>query len=364
MDTAKKTHIVHIIPTLRYGGAERLLVSLVNSSSSVFRHSIIALFDDNPLQKDLRGAVDVRVVPKKGRISLHLFRDLEQALREAKPDVVHTHLSGGDIWGVVAAKRHNLPVVSTQHNMVDDVGYARTQVMRRLRQRVDAYVACSKAVQESLARTYHIDQTQIHVIPNGISLDCFVTSKPPAWQESISFLMIGRLEHVKGFDLALRALATIAKTPWSCTIVGKGDCEHNLSQMAQQLGIANNITVVEPGVDVPSMFAKADIVLVPSRSEGFGVVAAEAMAAGRLVIASDADGLQEIVTNEQTGLVFPSEKSDVLADRIAWALAHKEQSMQMAAAAQAHAKKHFGIDRMVGAYELIYDRLVVRHREE
>lgn len=93
-------HVAHIIPTLSFGGAEHLVIDLVNfSNHKKFKFSIITLFDNMPLREKIeRKDVGVFLVPKKGKLSFHLRNDLREKLRELKPDIVHTHLFGADLW--------------------------------------------------------------------------------------------------------------------------------------------------------------------------------------------------------------------------------------------------------------------------
>jgi hypothetical protein len=103
----KNLHIVHIIPWLGFGGAERSVVDLVNHSNPLIRYTIILFFDHKPFAALITSSnVQIKVVQKRGKLSLGLLFALKKLLKQLQPDVVHTHLFGGDVWGRLAAKNN------------------------------------------------------------------------------------------------------------------------------------------------------------------------------------------------------------------------------------------------------------------
>src|SRR3990167_8202223 len=164
MDTRK--HIVHIIPTLRYGGAERIVVDLVNRmDKKKYRFTIVLFSHDHPLQSELVEA-DIIIVQKKGKLSLSFIGDLTRTLRRLKPDLVHTHLFGADVWGRLAAHRLSLPIITTEHNINKQEGILKHLAKRWLRKSSMQYIAISDAVAGYMKYAYGIPSKQITVIYN------------------------------------------------------------------------------------------------------------------------------------------------------------------------------------------------------
>lgn len=350
-------HIVHIIPTLNFGGAERLVVDLINNCDRTkFKFSVIVLFDQKPLEKEIVGA-PVFIVPKRRKLSFHLRRDLRAKLAELKPDIVHTHLFGADLWGRWAARDLGLPTVTTEHNLNYDYGCWRTMVRCLMKNYSKKYIACSNAVANYMRQKYHIKQDKITVIKNGILLDKFVMPAP-VWQEPLRLLMIGRLTKQKGQAIVLSALANIKHLPWQMNIVGQGDDYKKLRQITTQFGLEERIDFIPPKKDVVKILGEAQVVLVPSLWEGLGVVAMEAMTAGRLVVASNTGGLPEIVQDKKTGLLVKPNDVNEWTKALESVITNSEAYKPLAEAGQAFAKENFGLQKTIGQYQKVYQEVL------
>jgi len=168
-------HVVHIIPALSFGGAERIIVDIINNSDPKnFKFSIIVFGTNNHLKKEIiNQSAKVITVNKRGKISLHLFKDISKKLKELKPDIVHTHLFGADFWGRVAAKKLGLPVITTEHNFNDSEGVLKNLIKNILHNKTDVYTACSIAVKNYAIKKYSILADKIKVIDCAIDLNKF-----------------------------------------------------------------------------------------------------------------------------------------------------------------------------------------------
>jgi len=354
----KKLHIVHIIPTLRHGGAERLVVDLSNAlAKNGHRVSIVTFFDDIPLASELDKNVEVHIVKKKGKLSLGLISALPKKLLEIDADIVHTHLFGADVWGRLAAKKLHLPVVSTEHNINKSEGILKHQIKRMLRKKTDQYVAVSQSVAVYMRERYSIQEDYIDIIPPGIDIKKFQELSQPEWSDITSILMLGRLTEQKGFDIAVKALAGLQELDWTCQIVGNGEEEQELQRQIRTLGLEERITMSQATTDVGGVYTSADIVLMPSRWEGFGMVALEAMAAGRLLIGSRVGGLPDMIQDKENGVLFEPNNEESLQKALLWTFDHGDEAKRMARRAKDHVES-FDIAHMVEAYTKIYQELV------
>ncbi len=346
-------HITHIIPTLSFGGAERTVVDIINASSDDFSFSVIVFFPSFELQSQItKKNVPVQVVQKTGQISLHLIGDIQTALKTLQTDVVHTHLFGGDVWGRIAAHELGLPVVTTEHNINKAEGEIKAFVKRCLNSYTQKYVACSDSVATYMKQTYKI-RKPIQVIRPGIALDRFISAKPRSFFSPLRLVIVGRLEQQKGHEIALRALARIPASEWRLTIVGNGSLESSLKNLCVSLDIGNNVTFQAGTPQVQKVFAEHDVVLIPSKWEGLGMVALEAMASGNMVIASNVGGLPEVVQHKKTGLLVNAMPKD-FTKAIQECIKNPVQMKFMAENAKAYATEHCGVQTMARAYENIY----------
>ncbi|MFB6181789.1 MAG: glycosyltransferase [Candidatus Magasanikbacteria bacterium] len=353
--------VVHIIPTLTYGGAEKFVVNLVNNSHN-FKHEVVIFKDEKPFASLLEDKVDLHFVEKEGKISLDLFSKLEQKLQEINPDLVHTNLFGADLWGRIAAERLDLPVITTEHNLNKDESWAKRIVRRVLKNYSDIYTAPSKAVQRYMNLNYGVAKENIEVISHGIELSKFLRTEPFMYHIPLRFLILGRLDVQKGVDRALDAFGQLKNKEWKLDIVGEGDQFSNIKRKVKEKSLKNRVGLWDSTKDVVSEYNSHDVVVVPSRWEGFGLVALEAMASGKVVIASDVDGLSEFITNGETGFLFDQDNPiESLKDKIEFVLENKEKSIEVAENARLHAKNNFGIDQMVEKYERLYISLTRNH---
>ncbi|MFH0857833.1 MAG: glycosyltransferase family 4 protein [Candidatus Magasanikbacteria bacterium] len=355
----KRIHIVHILPGLPFGGAERLVINLVNTlDPKKFRSSILLFREDNPMMVNITNKeVDVFVIPKKGKLSLHLIRDLKAKLNELHPDVVHTHLFGGDVWGRIASKKLGIPVVTTEHNMNVDEGMLKDFVKRILRKKTDKYIACSKAIQADMQKRYALEGEPIEVIYNGIEVTKFLQTKEMFTEETVNFLILGRLEKQKGHTIALKALQNMAFEDWRLRIVGNGSLKKKLDTLVDDFALNTHISFDPALPNVLYYMDQADIVLIPSLWEGLGVVALEALASKRIVIASNTGGLQEIIEDGKTGILFETGNDKALEEKIHWVMNNPEKARKIAQKGRDFVQEQFSLEKMVQAYAKVYTTL-------
>jgi glycosyltransferase involved in cell wall biosynthesis len=191
-------------------------------------------------------------------------------------DVVHTHLWAGDQWGRVAARVAGRPVVSTIHNTEGD-GPLRDRIAR-LTAPLATLVGASEAVADRLRSDGF---SRVRSIPNGIDLARF-TRRPGVPERARRIVGVGRLTRQKGFDVLVEA---VRGTELDVTLVGEGEDRSMLA----------GASLVGWQPDVARYLREADIVAIPSRWEGFGLQAVEAMASGVPIVASDIPPLREVL---------------------------------------------------------------------
>src|SRR6185312_837203 len=179
----------------------------------------------------------------------------------------------------------------------------------------DAVITCSHYMRDHVADIYGLDETRIAVIPNGIDpLDLQPVEDLDALRARFAapherlVLLVGRLVYEKGFQIALEALPGVIERLGGVRflVAGSGTAEAELREQAQALGLTAHGTFLGwIGDDVlHSLYRIADLTVVPSIYEPFGLVALEAMASGCPCIVADTGGLREVVPNERVGLRF------------------------------------------------------------
>jgi glycosyltransferase involved in cell wall biosynthesis len=190
-----------------------------------------------------------------------------------------------------------------------------------------------------------------------------LTSSPAAINRSEAAFTLGvvsRLEHIKGMDLVIPAFAEARKRfpDVRLLVVGDGSLRGSMEQQAQELGCADTVTWAgrQPQESLPQYYSRMDIVLMPSRSEGFGLTAIEAMAHGCVVVASDVGGLPEVVSDGVCGLLHRSEDVADMAEKICSLIASPEHCRTMQKNALQHVQK-FSFQRYAELILNLYDKL-------
>ena len=174
-------------------------------------------------------------------------------------------------------------------------------------------------------------------------------------------LCLGRTIRQKGFDLALSAFASL-RGRWpglAMTVAGDGDERPGLERQAAAAGLAGAVEftggIAPP--DVPALLDRATVVLMPSRVEGFGLVAVEAALRERPIVAAGVGGLVDVVADGETGLLVPPEDERALAHAVSRLLAEPPLAVRLGVAARARARDLFGKEACVRGYAEIYARL-------
>jgi len=215
----------------------------------------------------------------------------------------------------------------------------RVRVETELMAQADQLIAATPAETAQMQWLYGADASRVVVIPPGVDTQLFHPSSMPGAKahlgldvDRILLLFVGRIEPLKGLETLLRALALLKQRgvcqceQLALSIIG-GEPEDAVTQNAelerikalrQELGLNGMVTFLgkQSQDDLPDYYAAADVVIMPSHYESFGMVALEAMACGTPVIASEVGGLAFLVRDGETGYTVPDRDPELLADRI------------------------------------------------
>jgi glycosyltransferase involved in cell wall biosynthesis len=266
-----------------------------------------------------------------------------------RASIVHTHLVHADVHGLPAAALARVPLrVSTKHGFNDFRGSRPVALADRAAARfAHRQIAISHGLAQYLERTEGFPPGTFTVVHYGIEAGP-EPSPPP---EAPRLLAIGRLIPIKGFDVLLRAFERArAELPeLTLSIAGSGPLEQELRDAAPE-----GVTLLGHVDGVGPLLEEHAVVVVPSRGEGFGMVALEAAERGRAAIVSDVGGLPEIVASGETGLVVPPVDDGALAATIVELASDPARVRAFGAAARARALAQFSPESAVEGVERVY----------
>jgi glycosyltransferase involved in cell wall biosynthesis len=248
-----------------------------------------------------------------------------------KPDVVLAHGSRGAAVAVPTLKGR-VPVAVVMHNFR----------ARKVATRAELIIAVSPAVAADLRARY--PDARVTVVENFAPLE--IIPPKPAFADPPHIGGLGRLHEEKGFDLLLLAAARLRdeRRAFRLTIAGEGPAAGDLAALTAKLGLGA-IADFPGWIAPPSRLLGAlDLFVCPSRTESFGLVVVEAMAAGAPVVATDIEGPRDILGEGLYGRLAPPEDPGALAEAIALALDDPARTLETARRAQAEAVAPYGVE--------------------
>lgn len=295
------------------------------------------------------------------------LRERISSLRQTfKPDLVHINDVGSSaFFHLQTASAHPAATLLTMHGMPMIKFSGANSLLGKVLDSANWIVAVSKATLNQIVQIAPDVRSRCSFIHNG--LDMPEANPLPLSFEIPRLLCLGRLVDFKGFDLGLTAFSSIRKRfPKAHLIIaGEGPARSDLERQTTDLGLGHVVEftgTIDPE-KVPELINTSTIVIMPSMSEPFGLVALQAAQMGRPVIATRVDGLPEVVHDQHTGLLFEKNDSDALAKAIVYLLDHPNIAEQMGRAARIRAQEVFSLKHNVDAYEKLYQKLSTSIRQ-
>ena len=279
-------------------------------------------------------------------------------------DLIHGHGMRGALYAVLAGQRAGIAALFTAHNLIVNPNFTQKLLIRYLVRNASACIAVSEAVRDSFDQC-RIDTSKFHVISNGIDLQSYLkwvnlekTCKQYDIQQGSPLILgAGRLSKEKGFDVLVQAMREVRiKIPDAQLVIAGEGVEQ---AVLQELAAEHQIKVKFVGYvsDLVPLLRASDIVVVPSREEGQGFVAIEAMACAKPVAASDVGGLPQTVRNNRTGVLFPVGDSEALARTLVKLLNDPERRRELGAEGRVQVKKSYLLKDMIAKTENLYDKI-------
>jgi glycosyltransferase involved in cell wall biosynthesis len=217
-------------------------------------------------------------------------------------------------------------------------------------------VAISAGVEHGLLDWKPGLKGKTRVIFNGVNLP-FESVIRRERKERLKVLSIGNLRPVKNFETALKAVALLGDLDFEYQIAGKGESADSLQRLSKELGLESKVRFLGYVESIPELLASADIFLMPSHWEGFGLAAVEAMNASLPLVVSAVAGLREVVDSTPPCALFVDPKSPAsIAEGIRQLLLSPSLRLQFGENAFQQAPK-FGVDQMVENYLCLYAEL-------
>ena len=291
--------------------------------------------------------------------------------------LLHTHSNRPNVVGRMAGalfRSQGLAVVAHYHNQYDDKWErdpAMLSLERRLVASTDAMIAVSESVRRHVADNIGVDEQRIDVIPNGVDASAFTGVDRSDARRALLLDatrpvvgLIGRITEQKGQeDFVEAALAIAVERPEPLFVmVGfaeDAELQQRLRQKIAVFGLSDRIRFLGNRDDMASVYAALDLVVAPSRWEGFGMMLIEAMAAGRPIVATRVGAIPEIVRDGRTGVLVEPRDAQALARAITGMLDDPQRRIAMGEAGQLESIR-YGWSNATAQTAAVYERALQR----
>lgn len=333
----RSPRVLALVEAIDLSGPARNLLQLADSSRQPASHAdrielTFAAFhreshqEPSPQQSPFECAaaesgVVVRRIEERRRLDWRIVQSLRDLLRQERPDILETHGVKAHAVAALAIDRSATAWIAFHH------GYTATDAKQRLYNQFDRWTLRRASLVVTVCHAFvgrlfaaGADPARVRVVHNSVDVsavalrgmrgvpDPGLVSSTAGGERRI--VCVGRLSYEKGHDLLFRALAQLQSAqvdaPWRLFVAGDGPERTALERLADVVGLRSSITFVGAVPDAIPLIATADLVVIPSRSEGSPNVLLEAMALARPVVAFAVGGVPEIAVNDQHALLAPA----------------------------------------------------------
>ena len=359
--------MAHVINSLDVGGAERFLVELVNNlPRNEFDLHVICLFKGGLLAAELTSNdIPVTVLDLPRKISPKGYRAVYSKLRNGDFRIVHGHLLEGCWYSLPAAWAARVPVrIGHLQNT-----YPSLRLKLRLFDRVSFLfgtnaIACSQAVSDFYGHRMWYPTNRTRVVYNAVDHthfdrrdDGMVTAETLRLHpREFVITTVASLTRQKGHHRLVEAAKVIVRSVPNARFlfVGDGALRSELEDLVLRSGLQSHVTFTGVRMDVPSILAQSDVFVLPSLWEGFALVLVEAGLASLPVVASKVDGVSEIITADENGILVSPEDSDGIASAVIRLAADRTLRQRLGARGRDNVVRRFSIENTVRQVATIY----------
>jgi len=359
-------NVLHLIESSETGGAETVVISLVENLDRNRYRSFVCLLSDGWLNTQLqRRGIETMVISQPRSVDFLWIYRVYRTLRDRSIHVMHSHEFATNVYGSLLSLVSGIPIVTTAHGKNYYAEKWRRRLAYRFAARQSTMVAVSEDLKRFLTQRVGIPPGNIRVVHNGIDLHRYALSERhsttrkdlgiDARQPVIG--TVGNLFAVKGQTYLLRACAVVARDfpDFVLLVAGEGGQLGALEDEARSLGIGGNVKFLGFREDVPYLLQAMDVFVLPSLSEGLPLSILEALALQKPIVASNVGGIPEVVKDGVTGYLVPSKDPKALAEKIILLLHHPQVAADFVKEGRKRVEEAFSLEQMIQEYQSLYE---------
>ncbi|MGY6522413.1 MAG: glycosyltransferase [Mongoliitalea sp.] len=296
--------IIRLTSSLDFGGQEKQYISFTNHPD-LLQHCYyfgslgkggftesdlktkgfnVVIFGNNPAIKNLKN-----------------IWKLYSWFKKIKPDIVHTAVGEANFHGIIAGKLAGVKILLAEEVGIPSHSKIAVFIFGLIYKLTDKVICVSNSVKDHLIRIGELRPEKAEVLYNPVSRPLFYGRVK---QVNFTIVSVGRFEIVKNQQLLINSLSKIKNQKVQLILVGEGSERKNLENLIYKLGLKDRVLITGFVKDPFKWLEKADLFVLPSLSEGFGIAAVEAMQLGIPCLCSNVGGIQEFIDNDKTGWLF------------------------------------------------------------
>jgi len=341
--------ILHLIMTFETGGAETMLVDIMNKQIKDYEVSLAIMnnsFSEN-LISEINNKIKIHYINRpRGSYNPYYFLKLNAIIWKEKPDIIHCHNSYFPKYLLYSKKQ----IFLTVH----DIGHTLPHVRN-----ISRIFAISDEVHSDILS--RCDNKNVVTVPNGINFDEISPKDSFKDIDIFKIVMVSRLDHQKkGQDILLNAIDIIVNQYKNRNIhvdyIGEGNSLDYLELMVKNLNLHQYITFLgnRSRKYIYSHLHEYDLLIQPSRKEGFGLTVVEGLAAGLIVLVSAQEGPYEIIAEGKYGLFFRNEDVIDCANKILTAMSYSTEKRKEISLLGTQRAMDYSLDNTLNKYSYFY----------
>jgi glycosyltransferase involved in cell wall biosynthesis len=321
-------NVLHIIDSLGLGGAQTVVKGIFEKQKENENTFLFALRKKEIIVKNSHK--NIIIYNSKLKYSLLPIFNLKKVIEEKDIDILHCHLLRSQVFGLVLKKLFfpKIRLLFHEHGEIFEKKPQFIIFLKLCKKDVDLFIAVSEATKQKLMGDAAIPEGKIKVLYNFVDLSEFNPEilgrdnrdkqRVKLGIEENDFVVgfAGRLSDIKGCDILIKSAPYINIPNFKLLIAGDGTRRNGLEELVECLDMRSRIIFLGYVQDIVQFYALIDCLVVPSRSESFGISVVEAQACEIPVIASDIQSLNELIINGKTGLLFEPKNEKDLAEKI------------------------------------------------
>ncbi len=358
----------------KVGGFEEYILSFAKKMNEL-GHDVIFVFGGEPhpyIKEKLsesNTAYYVEEIPQSTLGMLTMFYRLLKLILNTRPHIVqgqfHPHDHLAVLAGFITGKTTYRTIHTTTSQSAGPLKYQSILKAKASSFLSKTTFAVSGAVRRDLVENLHIPAKKIQILYNGVNLEHYYPKQNDfSLQRELGvgettriILCIAHARPTKGLEYLITAVPPIIENHQNTHFVfcGGGPLENNMITLAEKLGVSEYVHFLGVRNDVQALLNCSYLLVMPSLAEAFGLVSLESMAMEKAVIASNVEGIAEIVQHEKTGLLVPPADSDSLAKAVISLLDNPQKTAQLGIRGRKRAEEHFDLNKRVENEINIYE---------